>query len=192
MRLDLFLLDEASADAAFMVEMDGTQFDLSMNVLVFVSGETESHAEWVSGSSDCAQDKLKLNGFFMFLLCITSWPRKVPVHRAVLKRFAPALARLFGDGVPTVKLRFGYTFKWIGERTWRGCCEFSFGRHAFRLHSGFMNHRSVWHIPMFLTWIECRTAEFSALVLPTHPRPQVKTRTLQLDGIATSGAWTGP
>ena len=84
------------------------------------------------------------------------------------------------------------TFKWIGERTWRGCCEFSFGRHAFRLHSGFMNHRSVWHIPMFLTWIECRTAEFSALVFPTHPRPQVKTRTLQLDGIATSGAWTGP
>lgn len=51
--LDLFLLDEASADAEFMVEMDGT---------------------------------------------------KVPVHRAVLKRFAPALARLFGDGVPTVKL----------------------------------------------------------------------------------------
>lgn len=45
MRLDLFLLDEASADAEFMVEMDGTQFDLSMNVLVFVSGETESHAE---------------------------------------------------------------------------------------------------------------------------------------------------
>lgn len=30
------------------------------------------------------------------------------MHRAVLKRFAPALARLFGDGVPTVKLRFGY------------------------------------------------------------------------------------
>ena len=41
MRLDLFLLDEASADAEFMVEMDGTQLDLSKNVLFL----PHTHAE---------------------------------------------------------------------------------------------------------------------------------------------------
>ena len=73
----------------------------------------------------------------MFLLCITSWPRKVPVHRAVLKRFAPALARLFGDGVPTVKLRFGYIqvdrgedlerMRWV--LLWTSCFQTPFGIH---------------------------------------------------------------